>query len=142
MKMVRGMVIALPQNEQVKIGPLVKLNPLHYSLDQTWPLLLHVHSLGWPLPGITCFFQNIGQQKHEKKNLCKSAFYLIRSLFVVPLCTVQLAQCITIQRADFSTPQNMGLQAHQESIVKPALKEYSVISIKWLDNLFDFLPVA
>lgn len=107
MKMVGGRVIALPQKEQVKTGPLIN-EPLHYPLPTGSKLALV----------ITCSFikmapswnylllYNIGrQQKHVKKNLCKTAFCLIRSLFVVPLYTVQLAQCITIQRADISTPQ-------------------------------------
>lgn len=107
MKMVRGRVIALPQNEQVKTGPLSEpLYITHYPLDQSWPLSLYVHSLWWPLPGITCFFYNIDQLKNVKKNLCKSAsFALSLSLSLVPLYTVQLTQCITIQRADLSTPQ-------------------------------------
>lgn len=73
MKMVGGRLIALPQNEQVKIGPRVNesLYITHYPLDQSWPLSLHVHSLRWPLPGITCFFYNIGQQKHVKKTCAK-----------------------------------------------------------------------
>lgn len=51
MKMVRGMVIALPQNEKVKIGPLVNelLYITHFPCDQTCPLSIHVHSLSWPL---------------------------------------------------------------------------------------------
>lgn len=93
------------------------------------------------------------QQKHVRKTICAKVhlphslslslscalfiyiylFYFIYFIFF----TVQLAQCITIQPADFPTPRPKGNKP-----IKKKNIEYTLVLIKWLDNPLDCLPVA